>query len=37
MVDKSKIESRLNSLKLSLSRLTKLKALSKETFLSDFS
>lgn len=31
MVDKSKIESKLNSMKLSLSRLTKLRALPKET------
>ncbi|HEX3044794.1 MAG TPA: HepT-like ribonuclease domain-containing protein, partial [Bacillota bacterium] len=36
MVDKPKIESKLNSMKLCLSRLNELKKLSKEVFLESF-
>lgn len=36
MVDKSKIESKLSSMKLSISRLAELKSLSKDTFLGSF-
>lgn len=36
MVDKSKIETKINSMKLSISRLKKLKEVPMETFLDDF-
>ncbi len=36
MIDRSKVESKLNSMKLSLSRLKKLKDLPRETFLDNF-
>jgi hypothetical protein len=36
MIDKAKIESKLNSMKLSISRLKHLKNLPKEVFLESF-